>query len=256
MKIATWNVNSLKIRLDQLIVWLDKNQPDIIALQETKTEDHNFPLTQINEVNYHAIFAGEKAYNGVAILSKIPAKDMEVSFLNDPKEQKRVISASYNDVRVINVYVPNGSDIGSEKYLYKLDWLEKFIIYIEQQLTRHEKLIILGDYNIAPENEDVYDPKVWEGQTLFSEPERAELKKLISLGLFDVFRLFPQEPSSFTWWDYRAAAFRRNMGLRIDHILATQKMSKSCKSCVIDKAQRKFERPSDHAPVMAEFGED
>lgn len=255
MKIATWNVNSLKIRLDQLIAWLDKNQPDIIALQETKTEDHNFPLSQINDVNYRAIFAGEKAYNGVAILSKVPATDIEVSFLNDPKEQKRVISASYNDVRVINVYVPNGSDIGSEKYLYKLDWLEKFILYIEQQIAIHEKLIILGDFNIAPENEDVYDPRVWEGQTLFSEPERKELKKLISLGLFDIFRLFPQEPSSFTWWDYRAAAFRRNMGLRIDHILATHKMSQICKSCVVDKAQRKFERPSDHAPVMAEFGD-
>ncbi len=255
LKIATWNVNSLKVRLEQLINWLDKNQPDIIAIQETKTEDHNFPLEQINSINYHAIFAGQKAYNGVAILSKIPATNIEVSFLNDPKEQKRVISANYNDIRVINIYIPNGESISSEKYIYKLDWLDKFIIHVKQQLKQNEKLIILGDFNIAPEDEDVYDPTVWQGQVLFSEPERAELKKLISLGLNDTFRLFPQEPASFTWWDYRAAAFRRNMGLRIDHILASHKMSQICKSCVVDKAQRKVERPSDHAPVMAEFDE-
>lgn len=253
MKIATWNVNSLKVRLEQLINWLDQHQPDVIAIQETKTEDQNFPLSQINDIGYHAIFAGQKTYNGVAILSKIPAAEIANSFPNDPNEQKRVISATFNDVRVINIYVPNGESLTSDKYVYKLDWLEKFTTHVKQQLTHHKKLIILGDFNIAPENEDVYDPRVWQGQVLFSEPERAALKKLIALGFADTFRLFPQDPASFTWWDYRAAAFRRNMGLRIDHILASHKMVNLCKSCKIDKAQRKLERPSDHAPVMAEF---
>ncbi len=253
MKIATWNVNSLKVRLEQLINWLEKNQPDILAIQETKTEDHNFPLSQINAVGYQAIFVGQKTYNGVAIISKIPAKEMTVSFHNDPNEQKRVIAATFNEVRVINVYVPNGESVTSEKYIYKLNWLKHFSLHIKQQLQHHEKLVILGDFNIAPEDEDVYDPKIWHGQVLFSDPERIALKSLIAEGLEDTFRLFPQSPASFTWWDYRAAAFRRNMGLRIDHILASHKLAKSCKSCVIDKAQRKLERPSDHAPVIAEF---
>lgn len=253
MKIATWNVNSLKVRLEQLINWLDEHQPDIIAIQETKTEDHNFPLAQINEAGYQVIFAGQKTYNGVAIVSKIAATDVEISFPNDPNEQKRVISATFNGVRVINIYVPNGESVDSDKYIYKLDWLEKFTAHIKQQLNHYEKLIILGDFNIAPADEDVYDPKVWRGQVLFSEPEHTALKKLMALGFTDTFRLFPQASASYSWWDYRAAAFRRNMGLRIDHVLSSEKMSPLCKSCQIDKAQRKLERPSDHAPVWAEF---
>lgn len=253
MKIATWNVNSLKVRLDQLINWLDKNQPDILAIQETKTEDHNFPLSQINAAGYQAIYAGQKTYNGVAIISKIPAEEIEISFPNDPNEQKRVIAATFNNIRIINVYVPNGESITSEKYIYKLGWLKHFTIHANHQLKKYEKLVILGDFNIAPEDEDVYDPKVWHGQVLFSDAERVALKSLILEGFQDTFRLFTQPPASYTWWDYRAAAFRRNMGLRIDHILASHTLAKSCKSCLIDKAQRKLERPSDHAPVIAEF---
>lgn len=253
LKIATWNVNSLRVRLPHVLEWLKQHQPDILALQELKLENKDFPVDDFTALNYHAIFAGQKTYNGVALLSREPAKDIEQILPTTNDEQKRIITATFNNLRIINVYVPNGESVTSEKYKYKLHWLEALKNYLKEQLKQHNKLIVLGDFNIAPENEDVYDPRVWEGQVLFSEPERKALKNIIAVGLQDTFRLFKQPPASYTWWDYRAAAFRRNMGLRIDHILASSKMASLCTHCQIDVAPRRLERPSDHAPVIALF---
>ena len=253
MKIATWNVNSLNVRLPQVLAWLASAQPDILALQETKLTDEKFPVAEIETAGYHALFSGQKTYNGVAILSKEAGKDMvtDIPGLDDP--QRRVLAASYGELRVLNLYVPNGESVGSEKYTYKLDWLDKLIAFVKAELKHHPKLVVLGDFNIAPEERDVYDPLVWQGKVLFSEAERAALQRLLATGLCDTFRLFDQEEKQFSWWDYRMAAFRRNLGLRIDHILASELLCGNCGSCVIDKAPRKNERPSDHAPVVAEF---
>lgn len=254
LKIATWNVNSLRVRLPHVLEWLTEHQPDVLALQELKLEDKDFPINAFTELNYHSAFVGQKTYNGVALLSRMPGENIEQVLPGAQDPQKRLLAATFNQVRVINVYVPNGEAVSSIKYTYKLNWLEYLKKYIHEQLKQYHKLILLGDFNIAPENEDVYDPRVWEGQVLFSEPERKALQELISVGLQDTFRLFEQPEKSYTWWDYRAAAFRRNMGLRIDHILASTKIAVDCKSCQIDKAPRKLERPSDHAPVVAMFG--
>ncbi|MDX1252894.1 MAG: exodeoxyribonuclease III [Gammaproteobacteria bacterium] len=253
MKIATWNVNSLRVRLPQVLDWLAVEQPDILALQETKLEDQNFPATEIGAAGYKVVYSGQKTYNGVAILSRAEARDVvkDVPDLDD--HQRRVLFATYGDVRVLNVYVPNGESVGSDKYAYKLGWLDKLTAYVRQQLTAHPRLVLLGDFNIAPEDRDVHDPKLWEGAVLFSEPERTALRHLLDAGLCDTFRLFDQEPNQFTWWDYRMAAFRRNMGLRIDHIFASSALCEACTSCRVDKAPRKLERPSDHVPVVAEF---
>jgi len=253
MKVATWNVNSLKVRLPQVLAWLDSAQPDVLALQETKLTDDKFPVSDIEETGYHALFSGQKTYNGVAILSKQPGKDLvtDIPGLDDP--QRRVLAASYGDTRVLNLYVPNGESVDSDKYRYKLDWLDKLIDFVAAELEHWPKLVVVGDFNIAPEDRDVYDPLVWQGKVLCSEPERAALQRLLATGLCDTFRLFDQENKQFTWWDYRMAAFRRNLGLRIDHILASQVLCAHCRSCVIDKAPRKNERPSDHTPLVAEF---
>ena len=225
----------------------------VSALQETKLIDDKFPRADIEAAGYHALFAGQKTYNGVAILSKKPGIDAatDIPGLDDP--QRRVLAATYGDMRVINIYVPNGESVESEKYRYKLTWLDKLIAYVAAELRRYPKLVVLGDYNIAPEARDVYDPQVWQGKVLFSEPERAAFQRLLATGLCDAFRLFEQEEKRFSWWDYRMAAFRRNLGLRIDHILASKDLCHRCRSCVIDKAPRKNERPSDHTPVVAEF---
>ncbi|MEW6354108.1 MAG: exodeoxyribonuclease III [Pseudomonadota bacterium] len=253
MKIATWNVNSLRVRLAHLLDWLNTVQPDVLALQETKITDEVFPVQEIEAAGYHVVFSGQKSYNGVALLSRSPARDVvkNIPHLDDP--QRRVLSATYDGVRVVNVYVPNGSSVGSEKYDYKLSWLDKLCIYLEQQLALHPRLIVLGDFNIAPDDRDVHDPKAWAGQVMVSESERAVFARLQALGLSDAFRLFEQGSETFSWWDYRAGAFRRNMGLRIDHILVSSALRKQCRVCHIDTAPRKLERPSDHAPVIAEF---
>lgn len=253
MKIATWNVNSLNVRLPQVLDWLALAQPDILALQETKLSDDKFPVADIEAAGYHARFSGQKTYNGVAILSKQPGKDMVTAIpgLDDP--ERRVLAVTYGDLRVLNLYVPNGESVDSDKYRYKLGWLDKLTTFVTAELKRHPKLVVLGDFNIAPDERDVYDPLVWEGKVLFSKAERAALQGLLATGLCDTFRLFEQEEKQFSWWDYRMAAFRRNLGLRIDHILASQSLCERCRSCVIDKAPRKHERPSDHAPVVAEF---
>jgi exodeoxyribonuclease III len=253
MKIATWNVNSLKVRLPQVLDWLASNQPDVLCLQETKLQDENFPINDIGAAGYQTIFSGQKTYNGVALLSKLPGIDIVSGIPGLEDQQKRVLGAVYNDIRVVCVYVPNGEHVTSEKYQYKLKWLAALRDWMQDMLRSHRKLVLLGDFNIAPEDRDVHDPKLWEGQVLFSPPEREAFQQVLNLGLLDSFRLFEQPEKCYTWWDYRMMAFRRNMGLRIDHILLSSELAGVCTACVIDKATRKLERPSDHAPVMIEL---
>jgi exodeoxyribonuclease III len=253
MRIATWNVNSLKVRLPHVLDWLAENQPDVLCLQETKQEDSQFPLAALQQAGYQAVFSGQKTYNGVAILSKIAATDIVYGLPNFPDEQKRLIAATINELRFVCVYVPNGQSVDSDKYQYKLSWLKAFQAWLQQELSHHPKLALLGDFNIAPEDRDVYDPKAWAGNVLVSEPERAALRALEQMGLQDSFRLFEQPEKSYSWWDYRMMAFRRNMGLRIDHIFLSQALAPDCTSCTIDRAPRKLERPSDHTPVVADL---
>ncbi|MDE3011171.1 MAG: exodeoxyribonuclease III [Pseudomonadota bacterium] len=253
MKIATWNVNSLKVRMPHLLDWLGSAAPDVIALQETKTEDAAFPRAPIEAAGWHVAFSGQKTYNGVALLSRRPGSHVQAGMPGFADEQKRVIAASYGDVRVIGAYVPNGQAVGSDKYEYKLRWLEAFTAYLRSELERWPRLVVVGDYNIAPEDRDVHDPKAWEGSVLVSPAERAAFRGLLGLGLHDAMRLFAQPDGTYTWWDYRAAGFRRNLGLRIDHILASAALAAECQACTVDVAPRKLERPSDHAPVWAEF---
>lgn len=252
-KIATWNVNSLKVRLPHVLQWLETENPDVLALQETKSIDENFPADAIKEAGYHVSFKGQKTYNGVATICKLPIETISTCLPDYDDEQQRVLAVNTANVTVLNLYVPNGSEVDSEKYRYKLIWFSKLQPFVKQLQTNNDRLIILGDFNIAPEDQDVHDPDEWEGNVLVSNPERDEFKKLISHGLNDCFRLFDQEEKMFSWWDYRAAAFRRNRGLRIDHILASDVLSRSCRACYIDKSPRKLERPSDHTPVVAEF---
>ena len=258
MKIATWNVNSLKVRLPHVLDWLATEQPDVLCLQETKQEDKAFPYTELRGVGYHAIHNGQKTYNGVALLSRIAALDehRDIPEFDDP--QKRIIAATYRDekhgdMRVICAYIPNGSEVGSEKYGYKLRWLHALHGWLSEEMKRFPKLALLGDYNIAPEDRDVHDPVAFKDQVLCSEPEREAFRNFINLGLTDSFRIFEQAEKSYSWWDYRMMGFRRNAGLRIDHILLSKPLADNCTSCRIDKTPRKLERPSDHAPVIAKI---
>jgi exodeoxyribonuclease-3 len=253
MKIATWNVNSLKVRLPQVLDWLTVEEPDVLCLQETKLTDENFPAEAVRATGYRAVYAGQKTYNGVAILSKEPAGDVitDIPGLDDP--QRRILGATIDGVRILNLYVVNGESVGSVKFDYKLHWLGKVAGHIREQLQAHRHFVALGDFNIAPEDRDVHDPVAWHERILCSTPERQALQQIIALGLSDVFRRFEQEEKSFSWWDYRAAAFRRNMGLRIDLILASEALANQCTACIIDREPRRLERPSDHAPVVAEF---
>ena len=253
MKLATWNVNSLKVRLPHVVDWLTSAQPDVLCLQETKLEDKNFPLAEIEALGYRAAFSGQKTYNGVALISKLEAIDIVNAIPNFEDEQKRVLAATFDGVRVICVYVPNGQSLDSDKYQYKLKWLAALRDWLADEIKRHPKLALLGDYNVAPDDRDVHDPKAWEGNVLVSEPERAAFRAFLALGLKDSFRLFEQPEKIYSWWDYRMMAFRRNHGMRIDHILLSDALAPSCTSCVIDKAPRKLERPSDHTPVIAEI---
>jgi exodeoxyribonuclease-3 len=252
-KVAAWNVNSLNVRLPQVLDWLREQPLDILALQETKLIDSDFPTLDIANAGYQSAFSGQKTYNGVAILSRLPASALvtDLPGLEDP--QRRVLGATIGDVRVLNVYVPNGQAVGSDKYVYKLAWLDKLAAWLKTELARYPRLIVLGDFNIAPEDCDVHDPVAWTGQVLCSVAERAAFRRLLDLGLQDAFRLFPHEEKTFSWWDYRAAAFRRNLGLRIDHILISPALATVCKGCEVDQAPRCLERPSDHAPVIAQF---
>jgi exodeoxyribonuclease-3 len=253
LKIATWNVNSLRVRLPDVLTWVASARPDVLALQETKLEDQHFPVEELRAAGYHLAYAGQKTYNGVALLSKTKLHDIatDIPSLVDP--QRRILAATVGGIRIINLYVPNGESVDSDKYRYKLDWLAKVTEYIRQELLQHSQLVVLGDFNIAPEDRDVHEPLAWQGHVLVSELERKAWRHLLATGLHDAFRLFNQPPASFSWWDYRKAAFQRNAGLRIDHVLLSQALVPRCQTVSIDKTPRKAERPSDHTPVVVEI---
>ena len=252
-KIATWNVNSLRVRLEQVIQWLATAQPDVLVLQETKLTDDQFPQEAIKAAGYQVVFSGQKTYNGVAILSKIKPEEtvMDIPKLEDP--QRRILAATIKGIRILNLYVVNGSEVGSDKYDYKLDWISKVTDWVAEQHQQHQKFIILGDFNIAPNDDDVHNPKSWHERILCSTPERQALKKLLNLGFVDSFRQFEQQDKTWSWWDYRRAGFEKNQGLRIDLILSSDLLSERCTACFVDKEPRGWERPSDHAPVIAEY---
>jgi exodeoxyribonuclease-3 len=253
MRITTWNVNSLRVRMEHLGRWLADNAVDAIALQELKLADEHFPRAEIEALGLQAACYGQKTYNGVAILSRSPLADIENGIPSDPDPQRRVIAAAVGPLRLVNVYVPNGQAVDSEKYTYKLAWLERLRAYLASLLELHPQLLVVGDFNIAPEDRDVHDPATWEGSVHVSAPERAALAKITALGFTDLFRRFEQPERSWSWWDYRMNAFRRNHGLRIDLMLASAELAKHCTACTIDRAPRSWDRPSDHAPVTAVF---
>jgi exodeoxyribonuclease-3 len=253
MKIATWNVNSIRVRLPQLADWLTARRPDLVCLQETKVPDDQFPVEALREVGYHAAFSGQKTYNGVAILSRRPLTHVANGAPGLDGEQKRYLAATVDGMRIVNVYVPNGEAVDSPKYEYKLAWLKDLRRHLVAELKAHPRLAVVGDYNIAPEPRDVHNPKTWEGRVLFSEPERSAFRALVDAGFVDAFRQFEQAEKSFSWWDYRMGAFKRNLGLRIDHILVSTALTGKLRSCSIDVEPRGTERPSDHAPVVAEL---
>ena len=253
MKIACWNVNSLKVRLEQVRDWCASEQPDVLCLQETKTVDENFPQDALEQAGYDVQFSGQKTYNGVAVIARGPMSDRLTDFPDYADPQRRILAVTYDDVRVINVYVPNGKAVGDEKYFYKLEWFEHLLRLVESELKHYRKLIVTGDFNIAPKDEDVHDPELWKDAILCSDQERECFSRLIELGLSDAFRLFEQPERSFSWWDYRAAGFRRDLGLRIDHIMVSDELRSLCTACRIDREPRTWERPSDHTPVLAEF---
>ncbi len=256
-QVATWNVNSLRVRGEQLMQWLEANKPDVVALQETKMQDPDFPHPEFTAAGYHSVFSGQKTYNGVALLSRLPMTGFvrDIPDFDDPP--RRVLAATIahpaGDLRVINLYVPNGQAPGSEKFAYKLRWFEALTRWLQGEAERHPGLIVLGDFNVAPEDRDVHDPAAWVGCVHVSPEERAALAAVQALGLVDAFRHFEQPEKSFSWWDYRQGAFRRNNGLRIDLILVHQKLLSRLASCRIDVEPRRAERASDHTPVVACF---
>jgi exodeoxyribonuclease III len=251
MKIATWNVNSLKVRLPHVLDWLATTGTDVLCLQETKMEDKAFPYAELAAAGYQAAHNGQKTYNGVAILARGVLEDVRFDIPGFADEQKRVVAATVNGLRVVCAYMPNGQAVGSDKYEYKLRWLAALAEFLRGEMPRFPQLALLGDYNIAPEDRDVHDPALWKDQVLCSEPERAAFRRFLDLGLADAFRLFEQADKIYSWWDYRQMGFRLNRGLRIDHILLSAPLAAACRACAIDKAPRKLERPSDHAPVVA-----
>ncbi len=255
MKLASWNVNSLKIRLPQLLEWLAASQPDVVCLQETKLEDHSFPREEIEAAGYEAAFFGQKTYNGVALLSRHGLNAITLGNPHFEDEQKRLIAATVGTTRVICAYMPNGQAVGSDKYHYKLNWLQALTDWLREELAAHPQLALAGDFNIAPEDRDVHNPAAWAGQILCSDAERAAFKRMLSLGLKDSFRLFDQPEKAYSWWDYRMLGFQKNNGLRIDHILLSRPLAERCVAAGIDREMRKRERPSDHAPVTAELAE-
>lgn len=253
LTIATWNVNSLRVRLPHVLTWLTNNKPDVLALQETKIIDDDFPVADITNLGYQVIYSGQKTYNGMALITKNACIDKltDIATLMDP--QRRILIATLGDIRIVNLYVPNGESVDSEKYLYKLNWLKQMRDFLAAELKRYPKMIVLGDFNIAPEEIDVHEPMLWEGKVLFSAKERSAFQELLNLGLHDCFRIKNPTEKSYSWWDYRMNAFKRNLGLRIDHVLVSKSILATCESCFIDKAERSLERPSDHVPVVARF---
>ncbi|MBP6899860.1 MAG: exodeoxyribonuclease III [Burkholderiaceae bacterium] len=253
MKLATWNVNSLAVRLPQLLDWLQAQQPDVLVLQETKLTDDKFPQAQIEAAGYAVQFHGQKTYNGVALLSRSGAAAVVKNIPGFADEQARVIAGTVDGVRCIGGYFPNGQAPDSDKFAYKMRWLDALHDWLAAELAAHPRLVLMGDFNIAPEDRDVYDPVAWAGQIHCTPEERAQFQRLLGLGLVDAFRLFEQPPKSWSWWDYRNLAFRKNQGLRIDHVLVSQALQGRVRACQIDKAPRRNERPSDHAPVLVEL---
>lgn len=250
MKLATWNINSLAVRLPQLLAWLEANPVDVLALQETKLTDDKFPIDEIRRLGYRAHWFGQKTYNGVALLTRDEATDVVTNIPGFDDPQARVITASIGALRVVGAYVPNGQAVGSEKFAYKMTWLHAFRDWLREEIAAHPNLVVMGDYNIAPDDRDVHDPALWAGQVMCSDEERHHFRALLDLGLHDSFRLFEQPPKVYSWWDYRMLAFRRNHGLRIDHILIADTLRGRASACAIDRLPRKNERPSDHAPVV------
>ena len=253
MKLATWNVNSLRVRLPHLLDWLAANSPDVLCLQETKCEEAQFPAMELQAAGYCALHNGQRTYNGVAVLTRQPGTEICRAIPEFTDDQSRVLAVDHQGVRAVSVYVPTGQSVGSDKYEYKLRWMEALARWLEGELARHPRIAVMGDFNVAPEERDVHDPRMWEGRVLFSLPERAALQRLASLGFVDAFRLFEQPERSYTWWDYRLNAFRRKMGLRIDHVYLSPALAAECRACHIDTTPRGLERPSDHAPVVCEL---
>lgn len=255
VKLATWNVNSLAVRLPQLLDWLAAHPVDAIVLQETKLTDDKFPQAEIAEAGYQAQWFGQKTYNGVALLSRTPATDVVRNIFGFADEQARVIGGTVGGLRVIGAYFPNGQAPGTDKFEYKLSWMRALRDWLREELATHPQLVLMGDFNVAPEDRDVHDPLAWAGQIHCTDEEREHFRQLLALGLHDAFRLFEQPPRSWSWWDYRNLAFRKNQGLRIDHILVSDALKSRVTACTIDKAPRKNERPSDHAPVIVEIAD-
>lgn len=254
MRIASWNVNSLKVRLPHLQQWC-AGGADIIALQETKLEDGHFPREAIEALGYHAVFNGQKTYNGVALLSKAPIEEAVIEIPGFEDMQRRFLAATVGDLRIVDLYVVNGQAVGSEKYAYKLRWLEAVTAALADEIRRYPNLIVLGDFNIAPDDRDVHDPEAWREQILCSTPEREALRRLLEIGLHDSFRLLDDEAGQYSWWDYRQAAFRRNLGLRIDLVLVSDALRSRVGAVGIDRDTRTWERPSDHAPAWVDLRE-
>ena len=254
MKLATWNVNSLNVRLPQVLDWLRSNPVDVLALQELKMTDDKFPIEAFTQAGYSAQCFGQKTYNGVALLTRTPAVNVVKNIPGFADEMARVLSANVDGIRVIGAYFPNGQEPGSEKFDYKLSWLKGLRDWVREELAKHPKLVLMGDYNITFDDADVWDPVGLKDTIHCTEEERYQLRALIALGLHDAYRLFQQPEKSYSWWDYRDFGFRRNHGLRIDHILVSEALKPLVTGCVIDKAPRRNERPSDHAPVVLELG--
>ncbi len=254
MKLATWNVNSIRVRLPRLLAWLERHSPDVLCLQETKVVDQDFPLKEIKEAGYHALYTGQKTYNGVALLSRSQPREIARALPGDGSEaEKRLIAAEVDGVTILGVYVPNGAEVGSSKYAFKLEWYSRLHYYLKDAFSPNQSIIVCGDFNVAPEDKDVWDPVSWQGQTLCTEPERQAFAKLLDWGLKDALRLKTPDEHIYTWWDYRGGAFHRGWGLRIDHILVSQPLAERLMNVIVDRDERKGEKPSDHAPVVAVF---
>ncbi len=254
MKIATWNVNSINVRMRQLLDWLQDAKPDVVCVQETKTVDEKFPELELKAAGYETVFTGQKSYNGVAILSKFPISDVQKNFRDDDDEApKRVIAATVKDIRIVNTYVPNGSELGSDKFKFKLDWLQRLRRMFDETCNVQKDVLLCGDFNVAMSDLDVWNPAAMEGKLHFSRPERAAVTYVKQWGFTDLFREKNGDVQEYSWWDYRAGMWQKNQGLRIDHIWTSPSLTAKCESCRIDRSTRSLELPSDHAPVIAEF---
>jgi exodeoxyribonuclease-3 len=254
MKIATWNVNSIRARVERVIPWLDAAQPDVLCMQELKVEEDKFPHDAFRAAGYQVVLQSQRTYNGVAIATRVPVSDVRVGLEDDVDDpQARLISGTIDGVRVVNVYVPNGQTVGTDKYEYKLQWMERLRRYLDDKCDRSQPLALCGDFNVAPEDKDVHDPVAWAKETLFHIDARMALERVRAWGLVDLFRLHHQEPGYYSWWDYQMLAFPKGRGLRIDHVFASEPLARRCDACWIDREARKGQKPSDHAPVLATF---